>query len=61
MKVFAFSSAVSVCDPLNISMVGGKSFCSTVTGAIISQEQGLVAMEFTDQVSTFVELNLLWN
>ena len=22
---------MSVCDPLNISMVGGKSFCSTVT------------------------------
>ena len=22
---------MSVCDPLNISVVGGKSFCSTVT------------------------------
>ena len=25
------------------------------------QQQVLVAMEFTDQVSTFVELKLLWN
>ena len=26
-----FSSTVSACDPLNISVVGRKSFCSTVT------------------------------
>ena len=67
-----------VCDPLNISVVGGKLFCSTVTlcdhfPMIVfslvkqkvsggqEQEQVLVAMEFTDQVSNFVELKLLWN
>ena len=67
---------MSVCDPLNISVVGGKLFCSTVTlcdrfpRIVFSlvkqkvsgeQEQVLVAMEFTDQVSSFVELKLLWN
>ena len=26
-----FSSAVSVCDPLHISVVGGKWFCSTIS------------------------------
>ena len=60
-----------MCDPLNISVVGGKSFCCTVTVCdhflriVFSlvkqvsggqeQEQVFVAMEFT------VELNLLWN
>ena len=68
---------MSVYDPLNISVVGGKSFCSTVTVCdhfpkiVFSfvkvsegqeQEQVFVAMEFTVQVSTlFVELKLLWN
>ena len=69
---------MSVCDPLNISAVGRKWFCSTVTVGdhfpkiVFSlvkqkvsggQEQELVfvAMEFTVQVSTFVELKLLWN
>ena len=69
---------MSECDPLNISVVRGKSFCSTVTVCdhfpriVFSlvkqkvsggqeQEQVLVAMEFTDQVSNFVELKLLWN
>ena len=57
---------MSVCDPLNISVVGGKSFCSTVTvcdhfprkvflqvSGGQEQEQVFVAMEFTVQVSTF--------
>ena len=55
---------MSVCDPLNISVVGGKMFCSTVTVGDHSlvkqkvsggqeQEQVFVAMEFTVQVSTF--------
>ena len=26
----SFTSTVSVCDPLNISVAGGKSLCSTV-------------------------------
>ena len=62
----SFSRTVSVCDPLNISVVGGKSFAVRWQCAIISQgyifacktksvcrteqEQVLVAMEFTDQV-----------
>ena len=69
---------MSVCYPLNISVVGGKSFCSMVTVCdhfpmiVVSlvkqkvsggqeQEQVFVAKEFADQVSTFVELKLLWN
>ena len=60
---------MSVCDPLNISVVGGKLFCSMVTVCdhfprivfslvkqILSggQEQVFIAMEFTVQVSTFL-------
>ena len=56
--------------------MGGKSYCSTcdhfpriafllekqkVSGGQEEQEEVFVAMEFTDQVSTFVELKLLWN
>ena len=69
---------MSVCDPLNIPVVGGKSFCRTVTmcdhfprivyslvkqkmSGRQEQEQVFVEMEFTVQVSTFVELKLLWN
>ena len=60
---------MSVCYPLNISVVGGKSFCSKNYYSLVKQkvsggqeqENVLVAMEFTDQVSTFVELKLLWN
>ena len=59
---------MSVCDPLNNSVVGGKWFCSTVTVGnhfpriVFSlvkqkvsggQEQVFVAMEFTVQVNTF--------
>ena len=73
VNIFAsFSSAVSVCEPLNISVVGGKLFCCTVTVCVIivfsllnqkvsrgqEQEQVFVT-ELTDQVSTFVELKLL--
>ena len=58
---------MSVCDPLNIPVVRGKSFCSTVTvcdhfprislvkqkvSGGQEQEQVLVAMEITVQVST---------
>ena len=58
-----------MCDPLNISVVGGKSFCSSVTVCdhfprIVfllvkqkvsgGQEQVFVAMEFTVQVSTLL-------
>ena len=66
-----------MCNPLNISVVGGKSFCGTVTvcdhfprivfSIVIQKVSGgqeqlqVVAMEFNDQVSTFVELKLLWN
>ena len=62
---------MSVSDPLNISVVGGKWFCSTVTVgnhirivfSLVKQEvsggqeqkQVFVAMEFT------VEPKLLWN
>ena len=59
---------MSVCDPLNISVVGGKWFYSTVTvgdhfprivfslvkqKVSAGQEQVSVAMDFTVQVSTF--------
>ena len=67
---------MSVYDPSNISVVGEKLYCNTVTlcdhfSRIVfslvkkkgsggqEQEQVLVAMEFTDQVSNFVELKLL--
>ena len=65
---------MSACDHLNISVVGGKSFCSygdnhfpRIVFSLVcktkmsegqEQEKVLVAMEFTDQVSTFVELKL---
>ena len=64
---------MSVCDPLNISVVGGKSYGDNRFLRIVfslvkqkvsegqEQEQVFVVMEFTDQVSTFVELKLLWN
>ena len=62
---------MSVCNHLNISVVGGKLFCSMVTVCdhfprIVfllvkqkvsggqEQEQVLVAMEFTAQVSPFL-------
>ena len=59
---------MSVCNPLNISVVGGKWFCSMVTVGdyfprIVflllkdkvsgGQEKEIVAMESTVQVSTF--------
>ena len=57
-----------MCDPLNISVAGGKLFCSTVTVGDLfprivfslvkqgeqEQEEVFVAMEFTVQVSTFL-------
>ena len=74
LKEIAFHT-VLVCDPLNISVVGGKSFCSTIKVcehfpiSLVTQKclenksknRYFVAMEFTVQVSTFVELKLLWN
>ena len=66
---------MSVCDPLNISVEGGNRFgmvtvcdhfpkdsyfAQKVSGGQ-EQEQVNVAMEFTDQVSSFFELKLLWN
>ena len=61
---------MSVCDPLNISVVGGKSFCSKVTVcdhfsrvvfSLVKQkvsrgqeQQVFVAMELTVQVSTLL-------
>ena len=60
---------MSVYDPWNISVMGGKSFCSMVTvcdhfprivfslvkqKASGGQEQVFVAMEFTVQVSTYL-------
>ena len=53
-----FCSTVTVCDHfprIVFSLVKQK-----VSGGQ-EQEQVFVAMEFTDPVSTFVELKLLWN
>ena len=64
---------MSVCDPLNISVMGGKLFCNMVTDCnhfpriVFSlvggqeQEQVFVALEFTVRLVFFVELKLLWN
>ena len=50
---------MSVCDTLNISVVEGKSFCSSYGDcAIISQKHLFVAMEFTQQVSAFAAMEL---
>ena len=54
----SFCSTVTLCDHfprIVFSLVKQK-----VSGGQ-EQEQVLVAMEFTDQVSNFVELKLLWN
>ena len=63
---------MSVCDPLNITVVGGKLFCSTVTlcdhfprivVSLVKQEvSGGQQQEYSNGIHcNFVELKLLWN
>ena len=62
---------MSVCDPLNIFVVGEKLFCSTYAvipkdsifacKTKVSGRQEQEQVFCTVQVNTFVELKLLWN